>query len=591
MRKVNLQLVLGTCLGLFIINACVPKQETGIDIDIQEPFKKIAVLENSVEPDYTNKKYNILFIITDQETHFRDGELPENIELPARDKLKNSGMYFANHQISSNVCSPSRSSIFSGQHIVTSGIYDNLNFSYINDFDTAMPTMPHILNHEGYYSVYQGKWHLSKLMDTHREDTVPSEGLRKHMEAYGFNDYIGIGDVIGMTEGGFYNDHETIAKSKRWLRLKGAELNKEGQPWFMTVAMVNPHDIMFYNTDDLDETGQSNSSITDINRTQIHGEFAKQMDVKLSPTRNEDVMASDRPGAHKEFLLGKGLTNGEFPSTDERWVKYNNYYLNLIEESDKNIGVLLQELEDQGMIDNTIIIMTADHGELRGAHGLHGKGATAYAEQNHVPLIVYHPDYKAYGGQVISSITSHLDLLPTMIDAAEANSNYTQEAQLQLKGKSLLPLLAKGNASELNEVRDYTLYCYNMISFIDADFTKLAIDAAFKGEKLAKGTKPDFTKRGSIRSVTNGQYRFTRYHSPLNFNQPSTLDELFENNDVELFDLINDPYEKVNLALDKEKNGELLLQMNALLNQAINEEILVPDDGSFLNLATNWNMK
>jgi arylsulfatase len=89
----------------------------------------------------------------------------------------------------------------------------------------------------------------------------------------------------------------------------------------------------------------------------------------------------------------------------------------------------------------------------------------------------------------------------------------------------------------------------------------------------AAGLRPDMTKRGAIRSVFDGRYQFTRYFSPKQHNLPGSIEELFELNDVELFDLQNDPHELDNLALDPVKNAELLAAMNAKLNQLIQTEV------------------
>ena len=59
--------------------------------------------------------YNILFILTDQERHFRPGELPRDYRLPAHERLAKKGVVFENHQINSCVCTPSRSVLYTGQ--------------------------------------------------------------------------------------------------------------------------------------------------------------------------------------------------------------------------------------------------------------------------------------------------------------------------------------------------------------------------------------------------------------------------------------------------------------------------------------------
>jgi arylsulfatase len=79
----------------------------------------------------------------------------------------------------------------------------------------------------------------------------------------------------------------------------------------------------------------------------------------------------------------------------------------------------------------------------------------------------------------------------------------------------------------------------------------------------------------------DGQYKFVRYYAPADFNTPATLEQILRDNDLQLFDLRNDPLETSNLALDPEKNRDLILRMNALLNELMANEV-GKNDGSFL---------
>jgi len=91
---------------------------------------------------------------------------------------------------------------------------------------------------------------------------------------------------------------------------------------------------------------------------------------------------------------------------------------------------------------------------------------------------------------------------------------------------------------------------------------------------------PDLSKRGFLSFAFDGRYKFARYYAPNAFNTPTTWEEIFAQNDVELFDLDKDPHERNNLA-DEPEQKEVLLRMNALLNKLIAQEVGV-NDGQFL---------
>jgi arylsulfatase len=519
--------------------------------------------------------YNIVFILTDQERFFRPGELPAGYSLPAHERLKKHGTTFVNHRINSCVCTPSRSVLYTGQHIQQTGMFDNTNFPWIRSMSPEIRTLGDLLRDAGYYTAYKGKWHLTKEFETVNKLEAPSRIFTKEMEAYGFSDYFGIGDIIAHTQGGYLHDGVISAMSASWLRGKGRELAAEGKPWFLAVNLVNPHDVMFYDTDAPGTPLQPNRGLTHVARDPVDPLYAKKWDFALPASHFQAIDAPGRPPAHHDFLRSHDAMVGEIPNEESRWRRRHNYYLNCLRDVDRNIAAVLAELDAAGLADRTIVILTADHGDMDGAHQLHAKGAAAYREQNQVPLIVAHPAYA--GGKQCRAVTSHLDIAPTLVGLTGAAPAKQAAIVKGLKGKDLSALLAAPEKADVDAVRDGALFNYNMFAYLDGDFFYKAVDYLHKGGRpdqlKSTGLVPDMMKRGAVRSIYDGHHVFTRYFSPKQHNRPVTIEELYKSNDVELFDVRADPAEMVNLGAGAKPQRELVLAMNEKLNRLIDAEV------------------
>jgi arylsulfatase A-like enzyme len=519
--------------------------------------------------------YNILFILTDQERFFRPGELPAGFSLPAHERLTKQGTTFVNHRINSCVCTPSRSVIYTGQHIQQTRMFDNTNFPWITSLAPDFRTVGDMLRDAGYYTAYKGKWHLTKEFETVNTLGSPTKIFTQEMEEYGFSDYVGVGDIIAHTRGGYLHDGVIAAMAGSWMRGRGRDLAAGGKPWFLAVNLVNPHDVMFYDTDAPGTPVQSKRGITHVDRDPVDPLYATQWEFSLPASHAQALDAPGRPPAHRDFLRSHDALVGVIPDEEARWRRRHNYYLNCIRDVDRNIATILAELDAAGLADRTVVILTADHGDMDGAHRLHAKGAVAYREQNNVPLVVVHPAHP--GGGQCRAVTSHLDIAPTLVALTGIAPEKRAAILKGLPGKDLSGLLAAPGGAGADAVRDGMLFNYNMFAYLDGDYLNKAVDYIQKGGKPADiksaGIVPDMMKRGAIRSVFDGRYVYARYFSPKQHNRPKTLEEITRLNDIELFDTDADALEVKNLALDTKKNGEALLAMNAKLNRLIDAEV------------------
>ena len=545
-----------------------------------------ATADAALKPasDSPEKPYNILFILTDQERYFDPETLPTGYSLPGRERLRREGTSFVNNQIATSVCSSSRSVIYTGQHIQHTKVFDNLGMPWSNELTLETPTIGAYLKEVGYYPAYLGKCHMLDALEEIEIGDAPDvnlDELNKVMQQYGFNDYVGVGDIIGMTEGGYKSDEFTTSTAVRWLRTEPPKL--EEKPWFLAVNLVNPHDVMFYNTDARGATPvQADGPAMPLNREPAHALYQQSWDMPLPESRNETWDQPGRPRAHHNFQTARSALVGQFPNEDARWQRLQDYYLNCIADCDRHVDRLLRELDELGLADNTIVIMTSDHGELAGAHRMHGKGSTAYREQVQVPLWVRHPGEPKSVGVECPALTSHLDLVPTILGFAGVDAKQQKSIAPNLHGYDFSSVMKSPSTASVDAVRSSALYNFNMWLFQDPDFLGQMVAAIRNGQDpAALGLKLDLARRGAIRSVTDGRYRFSRYYSPQQHNQPGSIEELFQLNDVEMYDLENDPNETHNLATDRRGNGDLLLAMNQKLNNIIETEV-GSDRGEFL---------
>ena len=555
------------------------------------PAEKASGIEPTIHaapvvtaPDTPPAGYNILFVLVDQEHFFESWPMP----VPGREWIKKNGITFANHQAASCVCSPARSTIYTGQHIQHTGIFDNANSLWQADMSTQVQTIGHRLSELGYYVSYQGKWHLSANLDQvkHAID-APFDQYRKIIQSYGFQDFFGVGDINDTTLGGYNYDDTTTAFVTRWLRTKGEELRTAGTPWYLAVNFVNPHDVMYVDSDLPGEAIQGKSTAMPIARPPADAIYQAEWDTPLPATRDQSFNAPGRPRGQKIYQEVQDVLVGAWPDEDRRWRLLRNYYYNCIRDCDQEVVRVLDALKANGMHRNTIIVFTADHGELGGHHQMRGKGNCAYRQQNHLPLMIVHPAYP--GGFLCPAVTSQIDLTPTLMALTGASPAALQKAGSGLKGRDFSRLMSAPNMAKPDSLRPASLFCYNMLSFQDAKWAKKMDDYVDDSEssfsekvKTLLKIEPDFHNRCAIRSVFDGRYRFSRYFSPLAFNTPTSFEVLAANNDLELYDLQEDPEETNNLAANG-AHTDLVLAMNEKVNARIAEEVGI-DDGSFLPL-------
>jgi arylsulfatase A-like enzyme len=525
---------------------------------------------------------NILVIVTDQE--YAHQPMPSEFILPSRDRIHARGVTFNNYHATTTVCTPSRSVMYTGRHTPHTRMFDNTNFAWIDDMRAdpeALPTIGHMLRDLGYYTVYKGKWHLSEF---------PAGGTQEAMEPYGFSDYQDWGDAQGAPLDGFKKDPLIAADAVDWLT-KHAPGVGANQPWYMAVNFVNPHDIMYFDTD-AEEMVQVKGMFPIFSAPDTPL-YQQKWQTTLPASFFDDL--EGQPPAVRSYKRLSDVAYGRIPiDRRDMWHNHVNYYLNCLLDVDRHIGAVLDALEGIGQADNTIIIFTSDHGEMGGAHHLRQKGSVAFRETVNVPLVIVDP--RRPRAARTDAVGSHLDLVPTILAYAGLPEAGLRQRYPSLKGHDLSGVVENpasvGPRGSSGEPGKGCLLTYDMIATIDGEWlnrnaTKVFdMAAAQVGQEIHRGLEsfkgmldeiglPNLEKRELFRCVFDGRYKLVRYFGLGHYNLPLSVMELQADNDIALYDLLLDPEEMDNLANPKNPGyDEALLEvMNNKLNALIEAEI------------------
>ena len=310
-------------------------------------------------------KPNIVFIIVDQWRAQATGYAGDkNVLTPNLDKLAARSLHVKNAVSGMPVCTPYRASLLSGQYPLTTGVF-------MNDvmLDTTKTTLAKVYRESGYTTGFIGKWHI----DGHgRSSYIPEtrhQGFEywKALECthnYNRSPYYAGNSPQKL----FWEGYDAIAQSADAARFITRQA-KTARPFLLFVSLGPPHDP--YQT-------------------------APEKYKKLY--ENKDIIVN--PNVPEEFRekVKKDL---------------KGYYAHMT-AIDESIGQLWQALREAGIEKNTILVFTADHGDLLGAHGSWNK-QQPYAESVKVPFLVHYPAAFGTSGKISPSLLNTPDIMPTLL--------------------------------------------------------------------------------------------------------------------------------------------------------------------------------
>ena len=514
-----------------------------------------------------NRKPNVLVVVTDQEQAW--SHLPSQLILPARNKLADKATNFTQAHVVSPLCSMSRGNLYTGQHGQFTGLWENTPLPWGGGIKDDIQTMGHFFQNAGYTTGYTGKWHLTHM--GHKGGKTLKE-TRQLFQKFGFHETYQAGERGG-AKGGFESDPLTVQDALGFIdKQKGQD-----SPWFLTTNLVNPHDIMYFKANQSQQDNRIGQFPDKLSIAPDHPIYKHEHNVAF-PDNFGPGTREGKPAAHfqKEGVQETAL--GEISWQDqEAWSKYRNYYYNCLVDVDRHIDALLEGLEKSGEADNTIVLFVSDHGEMLGVHGHRGKGCLVYKEVANVPLSIIHPDIK--GGKQTQALTSHMDIIPTLLSLIGLSSDDIAYQYPFLKGRDFSSVLTQPILLGPRQ-HDGVLFQWSSLTYLDKEaaqsFTRIKAAQGFlnttqalSDAKLSLG----LDNRGHMRGVFDGRYKFARYFSPLKHHTPNSFESLLANNDLELYDTHQDPSENINLAQSPRQYQGVIETMNQKLNHLVSQEV------------------
>ncbi|GAB4532133.1 MAG: sulfatase-like hydrolase/transferase [Anaerolineae bacterium] len=462
---------------------------------------------------------NILLIITDQQRADTLGFIGRTpCRTPNMDRLAAEGISFDRAMTTSPLCTPARASIFTGQYPHQVGMMSN------NKALRATATLTDRLRARGYHTAYAGKWHLDAQHPPYEPADPAARGveyersLPRWFERYAGQepeDYTAWCQANGLPDGWAFNNPALRTTRKPSMSVpKTARLNMAPDqtidgwitdialrflaerpancPFFLVIGYQGPHPPFA-----------------------VPEPFYSMYDPAAIPEPPNFRPSPGKPRANTTgFYHQLWLDHGQ---EWEAWQKSVAVYWGFVTLIDDQIGRLLQALEDEGMLDDTLVIFTSDHGEMLGQQGLWHK-MVPYEEAIRVPLVMRCPR-RISAGLRSKAVTSVMDIAPTIL------SVIGERIPEEMLGRDLSPAFQDG-----------------------AEFQS---DPFRFAEHKPLG---EWHRAVEWRLVTNNQFKYVWNHGDLD----------------ELYDLLADPYERLNL-IDDPVMQPVVREYRALLRSWMRE--------------------
>jgi choline-sulfatase len=523
------------------------------------------------------RRPNLLLIITDQQRapmHWPDEPGWLRQLTPADHELAGTGLTFTDAICSTCMCSPSRATLYTGLYPTQHGVTLTLTEAGARPdprnapavlktfartlvegdapraktarafgrgalrigakpgfdetlFDPDTPNIARMLANAGYTVGFKGKWHLTKPLHGEWSD----DDARMLERDFGFAGWEppDAGENLDPTHfGGGNAGASGEGFDEDYTRQAEAFIARAPEPWALIVSLVNPHDVLGYPSS-YEEGG-------------YRAEEFRDLEVPLPDTYDEDL--SNKPYPHSLMKIGQASYIG--PLGGRRGaLDYLSFYAHLHRLVDTKIARILAALGDAGdarsLRSRTLIVRTADHGEMGLAHGgLRQKMFNAYEETLRVPLVVSNPVLFPRARETAAP-AGLVDVVPTLATLLGL------DPPAALAGADLTPVIARHA-----EAGDEALAAAGADLAAAArhpeprDSVQDASAFVYEDHKAGTAFENVVPKPNRIRALRERAWKYAVYADPSGEADPQ----------FELYDLADDPHERRNL-VDRDTGAAL----------------------------------
>ncbi|HEY2685155.1 MAG TPA: choline-sulfatase [Steroidobacteraceae bacterium] len=359
----------------------------------------------------------VIFMLDQLAPQFLPAYGHEVVKTPALSAFAQQSVIFDAAYCNSPLCAPSRYVFMSGRLPTAIGAWDNAA-----EFAAETPTFAHHLSALGYDTTLSGKMHFcgpDQLHGFHRRlttDVYPADFAwvpdwdepEKRLDWFHNMDVVRQAGICTRSAYLDYDD-DVVFQAKRHLfdLARQREVNRSAQPFCLVVSLISPHDPYLARRE--------------------HWDRYRHEDIDMPKVRAADVSPDPQ-----SLRLSKGIGMQDPPPSDEEVRNARHAYYGSVSYIDERFADLMQALEESGMAQDTITIVTGDHGDMLGERGLWFK-MNWFENSARVPLLVHAPE--RFKPRRVTAAVSLVDILPTLVDLASGGA--VSNPEVRTDGRSL----------------------------------------------------------------------------------------------------------------------------------------------------------